>query len=70
LISGQRVEPEPIITLRPKGAMLFKMQKRPGFEEKVFVEKRPILKNEEPVVSNKGGCPFHHAMKEQDIPVS
>jgi cytochrome P450 len=53
LISGQNVEPEPIITLRPKTAILFKMQKRAGFAP---AQAAPAPVPATPRVSK---CPFH-----------
>ena len=57
LLSGQHVEPEPIITLRPASAILFRVQKREDFCPDI--EARSDEKRTTSAAPQSSKCPFH-----------
>jgi cytochrome P450 len=62
LVPGQRPEPEPIITLRPAGSILFKVIPKPGFQSRRAEEAlSSVIAMEESGGESEGRCPFHSA---------
>lgn len=59
LVSGQNVAPEPIITLRPREAILFRVHKRADYKPPSAHEALMVSPSAELVVKSQSACPFH-----------